>query len=103
MVITLLVAALAGSYLAELFLARPDWKQAALHSVVPAFGGNSGLLLASGILGATVMPHVIFLHSALTQGRIVATGFEEKKRLLRYQTLDVVLALGVAGASTPRC
>jgi len=93
-----LVATIAVSYLAELFFARPDWKQAAFHSVVPAFGGNSSLLLASGILGATVMPHVIFLHSAPTQGRIVASGLDEKKRLLRYQTLDVVFAMGVAGA-----
>jgi manganese transport protein len=98
LVIALLVATIAVSYLAELFLARPDWRQAAFHSVVPAFGGNQGLLLASGILGATVMPHVIFLHSALTQGRIIASGLDEKKRLLRYQTLDVVLAMGVAGA-----
>jgi manganese transport protein len=98
LVIGLLVAAIAVSYLAELFLARPDWKQVAFHAVVPAFGGKSGLLLASGILGATVMPHVIFLHSALTQGRIVGCGLEEKKRLVRYETLDVVLALGVAGA-----
>jgi manganese transport protein len=98
LVIALLVAAIAGSYLAELFLAQPNWRQAAFHSVVPAFGGKSGLLLASGILGATVMPHVIFLHSALTQGRIVVSGLEEKKRLLRYQTVDVILALGLAGA-----
>ena len=98
LVIALLVATIAGAYLAELLLVRPDWRQAAFHSVVPSFGGDSGLLLASGILGATVMPHVIFLHSALTQGRIVASGLEEKRRLLRYQTLDVVLALGLAGA-----
>jgi manganese transport protein len=98
LVIALLVATIAVSYLAELFLAQPDWKQVAFHSVVPAFGGKKGVLLASGILGATIMPHVIFLHSALTQGRIVATGLDEKKRLLRYQTLDVVLAMGVAGA-----
>jgi manganese transport protein len=98
LVIALLVASIGVSYLAELLLARPDWKQAAFHAVVPAFGGKNGLLLASGILGATVMPHVIFLHSALTQGRIVATGFDEKRRLLRFQTLDVVLAMGMAGA-----
>ncbi len=98
LVIALLVAAIAVSYLAELFLAQPDWKQAAFHSMVPKFGGTHGLLLASGILGATVMPHVIFLHSALTQGRVVASGLEEKRRLLRYETLDVVLALGLAGA-----
>jgi len=98
LVIALLVASIAVSYLAELLLARPDWRQAAFHSVVPAFGGRKGVVLASGILGATVMPHVIFLHSALTQGRIVVAGLEERKRLLRYQTLDVVLALGLAGA-----
>src|SRR5438270_2382180 len=69
-VIATLVGVVAASYLVETFLDRPDWGQIAYHSVVPQFGGTDGVLLAVGILGATVMPHVIFLHSSLTQHRI---------------------------------
>jgi manganese transport protein len=96
-VIALLVAVVACCYLAELVLAGPDWRKVAYHAVVPGFGGREGVLLAAGILGATVMPHVIFLHSALTQGRIVLTTTEARKRLLRFQTVDVVLGMGLAG------
>ena len=53
--------------------------------------------MAAGILGATVMPHVIFLHSALMQGRIVGRAPEQMKRLFRYEVVDVVIAMGVAG------
>jgi manganese transport protein len=64
---------------------------------VPAFDGTDSVLLAVGILGATVMPHVVYLHSALTSNRIPATTDDERRRLLRYQRLDVVLAMGLAG------
>jgi manganese transport protein len=93
-----MVAAIAVCYLGELILARPDWREVAYHAVVPGFGGREGLWLAAGILGATVMPHVIFLHSALTSGRIVLATPAARKRLLRYQILDVVVGMGVAGA-----
>ncbi len=97
-VITVLVVLIAGCYLLELVLARPDWRQIARHAVVPSFGGPQGLLLAAGILGATVMPHVVFLHSALTQGRIVLHDQRAKRRLLRFEFVDVLLAMGLAGA-----
>lgn len=97
-VIAFMVAAIAVCYLSELILAQPDWRQVAYHAVVPGFGGGEGLYLAAGILGATVMPHVIFLHSALTQGRIVLATPNAQKRLLRFQIVDVVIGLGVAGA-----
>jgi manganese transport protein len=97
-VIASLVAVVACCYLAELILARPDFRKIAYHAVVPGFGGAEGVLLAAGILGATVMPHVIFLHSALTQGRIVLATVSARKRLLRFQIVDVVLAMGLAGA-----
>jgi manganese transport protein len=97
-VIACMVAAIAVCYLGELILARPDWREVAYHAVVPGFGGREGLWLAAGILGATVMPHVIFLHSALTSGRIVLATPAARKRLLRYQILDVVVGMGVAGA-----
>ena len=70
---------------------------AAAHGFVPGFGGTDSVLLATGIVGATVMPHVIYLHSALTQRRIPARDDRERARVNRYGKLDIVLALGVAG------
>jgi manganese transport protein len=65
--------------------------------LVPHFDGTDSILLATGILGATVMPHVIYLHSALTQDRIVARDDGERRKLLRFQRVDVTIALGLAG------
>jgi manganese transport protein len=64
---------------------------------VPGFSGANSVLLAVGILGATVMPHVVYLHSALTQNRVKAEDDDERRELLRFQKLDVVIALTVAG------
>jgi manganese transport protein len=69
---------------------------AASHGLVPALGGGR-LLLTVGIIGATVMPHVVYLHSALTKSRVPCRGDAERLRVLRYQRLDVVIALGAAG------
>ena len=96
-VITALVGVVAACYLIELALAPPDWGKVALYSIVPRFSGPGSVLLAAGILGATVMPHVIFLHSALMQGRVVARSPEQMKRLFRYEIADIVIAMGVAG------
>jgi manganese transport protein len=65
--------------------------------LVPSFDGTDSVLLAVGILGATVMPHVVYLHSALTSNRVAPTSTAEKRVLLRFQRLDVVLAMGLAG------
>jgi manganese transport protein len=65
--------------------------------LVPGFDGNESVLLATGILGATVMPHVIYLHSALTQSRVRPAGDSERRALARYGRIDVVVALGLAG------
>ncbi len=96
-VITALVGVVALSYLVETVLDRPDWGNVAFHVVVPQFGGAESVLLATGILGATVMPHVIFLHSALTQGRIVTHDPAQRRRLFRYELIDVFIAMGIAG------
>ena len=64
---------------------------------VPGFEGSGSVLIATGILGATVMPHVIYLHSALTQHRVRARDDGERRELLRFQRLDVLIAMGVAG------
>jgi manganese transport protein len=68
-----------------------------LSGFVPGFAGGDSILLACGILGATVMPHVIYLHSALTQKRIAVANDEERHRLFRFQTVDVVIAMSIAG------
>ena len=80
----------------ETFLDRPDWGQVLFHSVVPQFSGSQSILMATAILGATVMPHAIFLHSALTQGRIVVKDPKQLKRLFRYELIDVLIAMGMA-------
>ena len=65
--------------------------------LVPRLGGSASLLLAVGIVGATVMPHVVYLHSALTKSRVSCADDAERRQLLRYQRLDVLVALGTAG------
>jgi manganese transport protein len=95
--ITVLVGVVAVCYLIELAFARPSWSQVLLHAVVPSFEGTQSIVLATGILGATVMPHVIFLHSALMQGRIVTLDLHQLRRLYRFEVVDVVLAMGLAG------
>ena len=96
-VITALVGVIAVCYLFETILDRPDMAQVAFHAVVPQFAGLESVLLATGILGATVMPHVIFLHSSLTQNRIPTKNADELKRLFRFQLFDVTIAMGIAG------
>jgi manganese transport protein len=96
-VITALVGVISISYLIEIILVHPDWGQVAYHAFVPEFSGAESVLLATGILGATVMPHVIFLHSSLTQKRVAVNTPEQMRRLFRFELADVVIAMGVAG------
>jgi manganese transport protein len=96
-VITVMVGVVAVCYLLETLLDRPAWGLVLRHSVVPQFAGAESVVLAAGILGATVMPHAIFLHSALTQNRIVTHNPEQQRRLLRFEVVDVAIAMGAAG------
>jgi manganese transport protein len=96
-VITVMVGVVAVCFLVETILDKPDWGQVLFHAVVPQFSGAESVILASGILGATVMPHAIFLHSSLTQGRIVTRGPLQLRRLLRFEIIDVLIAMGLAG------
>ena len=96
-VITALVGVVSVSYLIETILDKPQWSTVFQHAIVPQFSGTESVLLATGILGATVMPHVIFLHSALTQGRVVTHNTEQQRRLFRYELVDVFIAMGLAG------
>lgn len=96
-VITAMVGVVAFSYLIETFIVKPHWQTLFFHAVVPQFSGTESVLLATGILGATVMPHVIYLHSALTQNRIVTRHPEQQRKLFRYELIDVFIAMGLAG------
>jgi manganese transport protein len=96
-VIAALVAVIGLCYVAEIFYANPPLGTVARHAVVPEFAGSESVLLAVGILGATVMPHVIYLHSALMQHRIVPESEAEARRLFRYTRVDVLIAMSIAG------
>ena len=95
-VISAMVGVVAVSYVVETIIVKPVWGEVLFHAVVPQFSGSESLLLATGILGATIMPHAIFLHSALTQGRIVVKKPSLLKRLFRFELIDIFIAMGVA-------
>src|SRR5215468_7688195 len=96
-VIAAFVAVIGVCYLAELWLAHPPLGTVPKHAVVPQFQGSESVLLAVGIIGAAVMPHVIYLHSALTQHRIVPRDDDEARTLYKYTRIDVLIAMAIAG------
>src|SRR5579883_2179542 len=96
-VITALVGVVAVCYVIETFFSRPDWGQVGFHAVVPWLGNTQSILFAVGIIGATVMPHAIYLHSSLTQQRIIPRSEPEARRVFRRSIPDVVIAMGLAG------
>lgn len=95
-VISAFVGIVSVSFLIETVLDRPNWSDVLYHVVVPQFSGADSILLATGIVGATVMPHAIYLHSALTQGRIVVKEPSQLRRLFHFEIVDVVVAMGIA-------
>ncbi len=86
------------SYVVELFVAPPDWGAFAAGAVVPRLPDNDAVALAVAIVGATVMPHAIYLHSALTRARVPSVTDTDRRRVVRYSNREVVLALALAGA-----
>ena len=96
-VIGALVSLIGFCYLAELIIAPPDWWGVLYHTFVPHLQNNDSILLAVGIVGATVMPHAIFLHSSLTRDRLPVTDDRDRRTILRYSNREVLLALGLAG------
>lgn len=97
LVIGVLVATIALCYVIEVFIAPVAWGAAAYHSVVPSVPDAAALTIAVGIIGATVMPHAIYLHSGLTQNRAPARKESERRRLVRFSNIEVLIALAVAG------
>jgi manganese transport protein len=94
--ITALLGIIFAGFLYETLRIGPSAHDS-LHGLIPGLSGTSSLYLAVGIIGATVMPHVIYLHSALTNGRMPVRSDAERARVLRFERTDVVIALGLAG------
>ncbi|MFZ7943544.1 Nramp family divalent metal transporter [Neobacillus sp. 19] len=84
-------------YLVETIISKPDFSQIAYHSVVPWLGNSESIMLAVGVIGATVMPHAIFLHSSLTQNRIVPRNDFEKIKIQKFSTKEIMIAMTLAG------
>jgi len=97
MLIAAFIGVIAICYLIELFIAPPVWSAFAYHAVVPALAGPESVMLAVGIIGATVMPHAIYLHSSLTQRRMPAHNDAERRKIIGYSNREVLVALGIAG------
>jgi manganese transport protein len=93
----LLVAAIVLCYVVETVLVRPDWRAVAYHAAVPWLGDRQSMVIAAGIVGATIMPHAIFLHSRLAIGRVHSAGPDDDRRLIRASHIAVVLTLGLVG------
>lgn len=96
LIITILVAVICVSYTIEIFLAKPDWTAAGLHALIPSLPDGRAVMISVGMLGATVMPHVIYLHSQLVQHRNRDLSESDKKRHLRLERLDIAIAMNIA-------
>jgi manganese transport protein len=92
-----LVGVISACYLIELFIAPIAWHQAALGTIIPSLPSSSAVLISVGIIGATVMPHAVYLHSGLTQNRVEGRDTNERRTLLRFSNREVVVALVLAG------
>ena len=94
------IAALVGiisiCYVIEIAFVKPPWGDVLAHAIIPRLEGTQSIVLAAGILGATVTPYAIILHSALTQDRVIPHGDLQKKRLFRFEIVDVIAAMGIA-------
>lgn len=95
-IITVLVAVISIAYTIELFLAKPDWTQVGIHTIVPMLSNSDAVLIAVGMLGATVMPHVIYLHSQLVQYRRTDSSNEEKMKHFHLEKIDIIIAMNIA-------
>jgi manganese transport protein len=97
LIIGSLVAIIALCYLLEMFFAPVDWSAAVLHTFLPKLSDGTALMLSVGIIGATVMPHAVYLHSGLTQGRATTRDDRERQTVLGFSNREVIIALAIAG------
>jgi manganese transport protein len=98
LIIGSLVLIICLCYMIELFIVPVDWAAAAFHAFVPQLEDTAAVTIAVGIIGATVMPHAIYLHSGLTHVRLRARDDADRRKLLRFSNQEVIVALAIAGA-----
>lgn len=95
--ISILVAIISIAYTIELFLAKPNWAAVGMHTLIPVLPNGQAVLLAAGMLGATVMPHVIYLHSQLVQSRNKNNDtIENKSKHYAMEKIDITIAMNIA-------
>ena len=97
LIIGSMVSLICLCYLVEMFIAPVDWASAAFHTFTPQIADAEALLLSVGIIGATVMPHAVYLHSGLTQARMPVRDDTERRKVLGFSNQEVIAALAVAG------
>lgn len=95
-IITILIAVICVAYGIEMFLAKPDWRAVGIHALIPSLPNGEAVLIAVSMLGATVMPHVIYLHSELVQCRNKGMTLADKKEHLHMEKIDVLFAMNIA-------
>jgi manganese transport protein len=95
-VIVALVTVISLSYGLELIMAKPNWAQVGLHTLIPTLPNGTAVMIAVGMLGATVMPHVIYLHSQLVQCRNKNLTVEEKRKHIKMERVDIIIAMNIA-------
>ena len=95
-IIAALVAVISIAYTIEVFLSKPDWAQVGIHTIIPMLPNGAAVFIAVGMLGATVMPHVIYFHSQLVQERSINSSNEGKLRHLKLEKIDIAIAMNIA-------
>lgn len=95
-IIAVLVAVISVAYGIELFLAKPDWAEVGIHTLIPSLPNGAAVFIAVGMLGATVMPHVVYYHSQLVQERSTNKSNEGKLRHLKMEKIDITIAMNIA-------
>ena len=93
----LFVSVISFGYLYEIFIVKPDPSAILYHSVVPSLAGNNAILLAVGVIGATVMPHALFVHSWLTKNKVQNKSLEERRKMRKFHLIENIVLLTVAG------
>lgn len=96
-VIAAMVFIVVIAFIVQVIFAQPNYSEVLQGFITPQFKGTDSVMMAAGILGATVMPHAIYLHSALTQKRIVGRNEAERKRIFRFEFIDILIAMSIAG------
>jgi manganese transport protein len=93
----LFVSVISFGYLYEIFIVKPDPSAILYHSVVPSLAGNNAILLAVGVIGATVMPHALFVHSWLTKNKAQNKSLEERRKMRKFHLIENIVLLTIAG------